>query len=238
MTTSMVDDYRYVTPLYTKGQAADLIGVPRQTFRNWAVGYAYKRVDGVSVAAEPLVTTAGSPRQHSPTVPFVGLAEGFMLAAFRSAGVPMTRIRPAIQWLERNIGLAQALASQRLATDGAEVLWDFKHHTNVPAEREAVDGLVVVRKGGQQVFRPVIRDYLQRVSYQDGWVRVIRLPSYRSVEVTVDPWINGGQPTLASRGIRIADVLGRLRAGEDALDIAGDYQLSLSEVELLAAQAA
>jgi hypothetical protein len=37
----------------------------------------------------------------------------------------MRRIRPAVLWLQEHIGLAQALASQRLQTDGAEVLWDF-----------------------------------------------------------------------------------------------------------------
>ncbi|MEU4834918.1 DUF433 domain-containing protein [Streptosporangium sp. NPDC023615] len=230
----LIGDFRYVTPLYTKGQAADLIGVPRQSFRNWAVGYAYKRMDGVAVAAEPLVTTAGS---HGPTVPFVGLAEAYMLAAFRSAKVPMQRIRPAIHWLEENIGLGQALASERLMTDGAEVLWDFKEHTDDPAEREAIDGLVVVRSG-QQVFRPVVRDYLQRVTYQDGWMRMIHLLGYERVEVTVDPWINGGQPTVARRGIRVADVLSRARAGEDWRDIADDYDLQLNEVEALLSQAA
>lgn len=230
----LIGDFRYVTPLYTKGQAADLIGVPRQSFRNWAVGYAYKRMDGVIVAAEPLVTTAGS---RGPTVPFVGLAEAYMLAAFRSAKVPMQRIRPAIRWLEQNIGLGQALASERLMTDGAEVLWDFKEHTDDPAEREAIDGLVVARSG-QQVFRPVVRDYLQRVTYQDGWMRMIHLPGYERVEVTVDPWINGGQPTVARRGVRVADVLGRARAGEDWRDIADDYDLQLNEVEALLSQAA
>ncbi|MBB2915496.1 uncharacterized protein (DUF433 family) [Streptosporangium becharense] len=230
----MIGDFRYVTPLYTKGQAADLIGVPRQSFRNWAVGYAYKRMDGVIVAAEPLVTTAGS---HGPTVPFVGFAEAYMLAAFRSAKVPMQRIRPAVRWLEEHIGLGQALASERLMTDGAEVLWDFKEYTDDPAEREAIDGLVVVRSG-QQVFRPVVRDYLQRVTYQDGWMRMIHLPGYERVEVTVDPWINGGQPTVARRGIRVADVLSRARAGEDWRDIADDYDLQLNEVEALLSQAA
>lgn len=230
----LIRDFRYVTPLYTKGQAADLIGVPRQSFRNWAVGYAYKRMDGVVVAAEPLVTTAGS---YGPTVPFVGLAEAYMLAAFRSAKVPMQRIRPAIRWLEENIGLGQALASERLMTDGAEVLWDFREHTDDPAEREAVDGLVVVRSG-QQVFRPIVRDYLRRVTYEDGWMRMIHLPGYDRVEVTVDPWINGGQPTVARRGIRVADVLSRARAGEDWRDIADDYDLRLNEVEALLSRAA
>lgn len=230
----LINDFRYVTPLYTKGQAADLIGVPRQSFRNWAVGYAYKHVDGLVVAADPLVTTAGA---KGPTVPFVGLAEAYMLAAFRSAKVPMQRIRPAIRWLEENIGLGQALASERLMTDGAEVLWDFREQTDDPAEREAIDGLVVIRSG-QGVFRPVVRDYLRRVTYQDGWMRVIHLPAYERVDVTVDPWVNGGQPTLARRGIRVADVLSRLAAGEDSREVAEDYDLRLNEVNALLSRAA
>ncbi|MEU1877853.1 DUF433 domain-containing protein [Streptosporangium sp. NPDC020072] len=230
----LINDFRYVTPIYSKVQAADLIGVPRQTFRNWAVGYAYKRINAPIMVAEAMVTTAGT---HGSTVPFVGLAEAYMLAAFRSAKVPMQRIRPAIRWLEDNIGLEQALASERLMTDGAEVLWDFKERTSDPAEREAVDGLVVVRSG-QQVFRPVVRDYLRRVSYQDGWMKVIRLPGYEEVDVTVDPWINGGQPTLARRGVRLADVLSRLRAGEGSRDVAEDYDLRLEEVEALLPQVA
>lgn len=230
----LINDFRYITPLYTKRQAADLIVVPRRTFVNWAVGYAYKRINAPIVVAEPLVTTVGA---HGSTVPFVGLAEAYMLAAFRSAKVPMQRIRPAIRWLEENIGLKQALASERLMTDGAEVLWDFKEHTDDPAEREAVDGLVVVRSG-QQVFRPIVRDYLRRVTYQGGWMKMIRLPGYQEVDVTVDPWINGGQPTLARRGIRVADVVSRLRAGEDMREVAEDYDLRLNEVEALLPQAA
>ena len=230
----LMRDFRYVTPLFTKAQAADLIGVPRQTFRNWAVGYTYTRMDGLSRLAEPLVTTAGV---HGPTVPFVGLAEAYLLAAFRSAGVPMRRIRPGVLWLKQNIGLEQALASERLKTDGAEVLWDFKNHTDEPAERDAVDGLVVIRSG-QQVFRPIIRTYLKRVSYQDGWMKMIHLPGFQHVDVTVDSWINGGQPTLARRGVRVTDVLGRLRSGENRHDVADDYGLELNEVEALLPQVA
>jgi uncharacterized protein (DUF433 family) len=223
----LIGDCRYVTPLYTKRQAAVLIGVPRYSFRNWSVGYAYKRMDGLTVAVEPLVTTAGA---YGPTVPFVGLAESYMLAAFRSAKIPLRRIRPAIRWLEENLGLEQVLASERLMTDGAEVLWDFREQTPDPDERETVDGLVVVRNG-QQVFRPVVRDSLQRVTYQDGWVKVIRLPGYERAAVTVDPTINGGQPTVSRRGVRVSDVLSRLRAGEDSRHVADDYGLLLNEVE-------
>ncbi|MET7458915.1 DUF433 domain-containing protein [Nonomuraea sp. NPDC005501] len=67
---------------------------------------------------------------------------------------------------------------------------------------------------------------------------MIHLPGYERVDVTVDPWVNGGQPTVARRGIRVADVLNRLKAGEDRLDVAEDYDLQLNEVEALLPQAA
>jgi uncharacterized protein (DUF433 family) len=150
------------------------------------------------------------------------------VAAFTKAGLPMQRIRPAVLWLQEHIGLAQALASERLQTDGAEVLWDFGRQSQDPADQGTVDGLVVVRSG-QQVFRSVVRDYLTRVTYENGWTRTIQLPQYGDV----DPWLNGGQPTVADRGIRVMDILSRLKAQEPAQDVAYDYDLTVGEVEAL-----
>jgi uncharacterized protein (DUF433 family) len=169
-------------------------------------------------------------RPQGVSVPFIGLAEAYIVAAFTKAGLPMQRIRPAVLWLQDHIGLPQALASQRLQTDGAEVLWDFGRHSGDPADQGMVEGLVVVRSG-QQVFRPVVRDYLTRVTYENGWTRIIQLPQYGSVDVVVDPWLNGGQPTVAERGIRVVDIVNRLNAREPAKDVAADYDLTVREVE-------
>jgi uncharacterized protein (DUF433 family) len=168
---------------------------------------------------------------RGPTIPFIGLTEAYVLASFREAGVPMQRIRPAIYRLEEEMGLTQALASERLRTDGAEVLYDYGQHTDDPAEKDAVGDLVVVRNG-QRVFRPIVRDYLRRVTYRDGWARIINVGRGK-IDVTVDPWINGGQPTLARRGIAVADVLSRIRAGEPSKAVAADYGLRISEVTAL-----
>jgi len=143
----------------------------------------------------------------------------------------MQRIRPAIRRLEQEIGLTQALASERLRTDGAEVLWDYGQQTDDPAEKDAVGDLVVIRNG-QLVFRPVVQDYLRRVTYRDGWARVIDVGRGK-VDVTVDPWINGGHPTLARRGIAVADVLSRIRGGEPSRAVAADYGLRPAEVAAL-----
>ena len=229
---SVIDDPHYITPLYHKTEAAHIIAVPAQTFRDWAVGYARKRLDGSQVVSAPIVTTLDPLRPHGVSVPFVGLAEAYIVAAFTRAGVPMRRIRPAVLWLQEHIGLPQALASQQLQTDGAEVLWDFGRQSGDPADQDMVDGLVVVRSG-QQVFRPVVRDYLTRVTYEHGWTRRIELPQYGESHVVVDPWLNGGQPTLAGRGIRVADIIGRLVAREPVADVAEDYGLTVPEVEAI-----
>lgn len=226
----VIDDPHYTTPLYRKAEAAHIIAVPAQTFRDWAVGYARKRLDGEQVVSAPIVTTLEPARPRGVSVPYVGLAEAYIVAAFTKAGVPMRRIRPAVLWLQEHIGLPQALASQRLQTDGAEVLWDFGRLSSYPTDQDMVDGLVVVRSG-QQVFRPIVRDYLTRVTYEDGWARRITLPQYRDVDVVVDPWLNGGQPTVAGRGIRVADILNRLNAREPVSDVAEDYELTVREVE-------
>lgn len=162
----------------------------------------------------------------------MGLAEAYTLAAFRAAGVPLQRIRPAVAWIQEHIGLEQALASERLRTDGAEVLYDFGRDTDDRETAELVEGLVVVRSG-QQVFRSVVQDYLARLSYRDGWVDMIDLPGYEAVEVVVDPYRNGGQPTVARRGVRVSDVLSRVRFDEPPDEVALDYGLRPREVAAL-----
>ncbi len=228
-----IDDPHYTVPLYRKAEAARIIRVPRGTLRDWARVEARPAgdLDPVRSSVPALVTTTDPVTPSGPTVPFVGLTEAFVLAAFRQAGVPMQRIRPAIRVLEEHMGLRRALASERLKTDGAEVLWDYGQITDDQAEKDAVGDLVVVRNG-QGVFKAIVADSLRRVTYKDGWAKIIDVGAGK-VELTVDPWINGGRPTLPSRGIAADDVLSRIRAGETSRTVAADYGLRITEVTAL-----
>ena len=218
-----------MAPLYTLLDASRIIGLPANTLRGWARGYRYKGTDGKQRDQDALITTTGPGR--GAVVPFVGLVEGYVLNAFRESGVPMQRIRPALARLDDAFGLHTALASKQLMTDGAEVLWRFGEETHDPELR---DQLVMIRNN-QLVFREVIEDYLQTITYDgEGNVTRIRLPRYRT-DVVVDPRVNFGQPTLPNRGIRIADVIDRLNAGEDAAELASDYLLDINQVLALAA---
>ena len=226
-----LDSAEFTVPLYTQREAASLVGVPSNTFHHWARGYLYKTIAGEQRTASPMVTTSGLGR--GPVVPFVGLGEAYVLAAFRKTGVPMQRIRPAIAWLETNIGLRAALTSERLKSDGAEVLYDFaRSHSGDPAA-EPLDELVVVRNQ-QAVFRDVIQQYLQTITYRDGRLSAIRMVKY-TPEVVLDPTLNFGQPTLAARGVRVADVVDRMAAGEPLGDVAADFGLDPRDVRALIA---
>lgn len=226
-----MSDDRFSVPLYTVVEAAANLGVPSQTFSRWAHGYQVRRPSGKPTVSAPIVTALpGRPRE--PVVPFVGLAEGMVLAAFRRAGVPLQRIRPALAALQNELGVEHALASKRLYTDGAEVLYDFADRPRVDAEvRDGVRDLVVLRSG-QRVFADVVRAYLKRITYaRDGWATRLVLPGYPVAQVVADPTVNFGQPYFRHGGVRVEDVLDRWYAGESWADLAADYGVPAREIE-------
>jgi uncharacterized protein (DUF433 family) len=223
---------RFATLLYGIGEAAGYLSVPPSTLTTWAYGYERRRGAGTrAFRAEPVITAARPAHRSDPALPFIGLAEAYALAAFREAGVPMQRIRPAIEALARELGLEHALAGRRLYTDGAEVLYDFAQHAGDTPEGESARELVVVRNN-QRVFSEVVELYLQRIDFaDDGYARLIRLPQYRVAEVTVDPDHAFGRPRFAHGGTSVEDVIDLFKAGEPVDTVAGEFGLSREEVE-------
>jgi hypothetical protein len=139
-------------------------------------------IRGREVVGEPVLSTVSKQGPRSPNIPFVGLAEGYALAAIRQSGVPLRRVRPALERLNQEMGLAHALASQRLFTDGAEVLFDYAGKTGGD-EGAAVRELVVVRNN-QHVFAEVVEGFLQRIEFgSDGFATAIPLPGFRKAEL-------------------------------------------------------
>ncbi|WP_214109627.1 DUF433 domain-containing protein [Acrocarpospora catenulata] len=218
---------RFTTPLYGIAEAAGYLAIPASTFTTWAFGYERRQRDGRTFHAKPVITAARAERPHEASVPFIGLAEGYALAAFRQAGVPLQRIRPAIDALQRELGLEHALASRRLFTDGAEVLYDYAEHVGDDSARE----LVVVRNN-QRVFAEVVENYLRRVDFApDGYAQVIALPQYRVAKITVDANHAFGRPRFARGGAKLEDVIDLFQAGEPVDIVAEEYGLTRNEIE-------
>jgi uncharacterized protein (DUF433 family)/transposase-like protein len=220
-------DRRYSVPLYSAAEAARYLDVPPSTFRVWVHGYRPAGGEGTRTAGSPIVTSL--PPKNGAIIPFVGFAEAFVLTALRRAGVPLQRIRPALDYLQRELGLRHALASRRLFTDGAEVLYDYAERQAGTAEARALD-LVVVRSG-QGVFTEVVQNYLRRIEFaDDDLARLIHLPQYRGADVLVDPERSFGAPIFARGGNRIEDVIATFKAGEDLDTLVEEFGVPRQEL--------
>ena len=211
------DDPRIARAIFTMRETATYLEIPRSTVQWWA---------HPPDAANALITCFPS-KGRQATVPFIGFAEAFVLASFRRAGVPLQRIRPAVEALSKEIGIEHALASESLYTDGAEVLFDYasKHD-----ELEVME-LVVVRTQQRQ-FSELVRGYLKRIRYGgDGWAESVRLPTYANANVVVDPKVAFGLPLVVQGGARVEDLVDRFQAGDSVADISADFGVPAGQVE-------
>lgn len=227
--TGIAEDIRFTVPLYTLTDASRHLVVPRPTLETWANGYERRPKKRPVVKGEPIITALPATHHGAAILPFIGIAEAYVLNAFRRAGVPMQRIRPSIDWLVSNVG-PHALASQDLYTDGAEVLWNFAQRSGQGSPDDRLVRHLIVPRSGQYVFKDIVQHYLQQIRFDDKYARSIRLPQFGAANVVLDPCRGYGQPVFDGSGARVADALGPLRAGETFEAVAADYGVSVSNL--------
>lgn len=220
---------KFDAALYTQAEASRYLGLPESTFRNWARGYR-AIIQGREVIGGPILSTIAKEGQRGPNIPFVGLAEGYSLAAIRKTGVPLQRIRPALERLNQEFGLDHALASEKLFTDGAEVLFDYAQHAG-GGEGDAVRELVVVRNN-QRVFAEVVEGYLQQITFgDDGFASAIPLPGFDRAELIADIGRAFGQPVFRRGGVRLEDAISLFKAERDIDVVSEEYGIPRHELE-------
>lgn len=215
--TIAADDPRIARAIFTLRETSAYLGQPYSTVHWWARSQPQNA---------PLITCFRAQGRQA-TVPFIGFAEAYVLSSFRRAGVPLQRIRPAVEVLSREIGVEHALASKQLYTDGAEVLYDYASKNG---EEDLMD--LVVLRTKQRQFSSVVKDYLRRIQYGgDGWASSLRLPTYRNADVVVDPKVAFGLPLVVAGGARVEDLVDRFQAGDSVAEIATDFAVPAVQVE-------
>ena len=212
-------------PIYTVAEAARFLGVNPQTLSNWAHGYVRRPPGRPVVQAAPIIEGTKAAKNY-PSIPFVGLAGGMVIAAFRQSGVSLQHIRKAVTALEQEIGIEHAIASHQLYTDGAVILYDY-----ATSRASELSGLTEV-VSQQRVFSPVIREYLKRIEYaDDGLAKRLVSPLTKRHIVIVDPERSFGQPIFIKGAARVEDVIDRFQAGDPLTDVADDFGIPAQDVE-------
>jgi uncharacterized protein (DUF433 family) len=221
-----LDYVRGRVPLYTLRDVAAFVGMPESTLGTWANGYERRPAGRSPVVGGPVITRFTG-LGHGPSVPFISLAEAMSLAALRrKEGTPLPQVRRVVDYVERELGLEHALASQDLYLVGATFVYDF---AKTRGNAELMDLVEVVN--GQAVWTELVREYLINVAWDTGgWPERIRLPRYRIADIAVDPYHGSGSPYFAANGVSVASIVGRARGGDSDRPLARDYDLPIGQV--------
>lgn len=193
------------TPLYTVAEAAHYLGVPDQRFLSWVKGYARRsdgRADVRGNRSHGGPGSASSPRRRCHSS---GWPRAWSWPEFGGWGCLLRRIRPAVQVLKDEPGIAHVLASRSLHTDVADELYDFAERSG---ESDAQEMRQLVCRHGQLVFNEVVDQRLRRVEFaDDGYARLIRLPGYQAGHRRRRPDSGFGQPIFGRGGASVEDAL-------------------------------
>lgn len=203
------------TPAYAFVEAAHYLNLPVSTLTSWFRGQPGFR---------PVLRLDGS---QGEGLSFLNLVEAHVLAAIRREHrIPLQKVRLALRYVERELGLQRPLIRAGFETDGVDLL-----------VRE-LERLVNVSQDGQLEIEPVVRTFLKRIKRDAAGVPIKLYPFTRKTvsasdpaPVEIDPRIAFGRPVLAGRGVPTAVLADRFKAGDSLVDMAQDYDTSTQVIE-------
>lgn len=219
-------DQRFERRLYTVADAARFVGMSPSTLRTWTRVDARYATGGSAAKRNPVVTALDADGRDRRSIPFIGLVEAAVVQAFRQTDLSMQRIRLALRVLSEQDELQHALASQKLYSDGAHILYDYaRDHGDRPLS------LLTLVATGQRVFHEIIAEYLDRIEFGDTWASSMILPVTKRKLLRVVPDVASGMPLFVQGGAPLKAVRSRVVAGEPVVSIARDYEVPVEDIE-------
>jgi uncharacterized protein (DUF433 family) len=204
-------------PLYGVAQVDRILALTPGTARRWIDGYArgqkrYPPVVRVDPTGDDVVTWGE-------------FVETRLLAEYRSAGVPLIRMRPALDRLRERFHARYPLAFARPYVAGRELVLEVQDQVKL----EKGLRLVVIRND-QLVLAAPAAHFFNAANFQDETGEVVSLrPLLEVPEVVIDPLRQFGEPVV--RSVPTEVIAEQVRAGEPIDAIADLYELSRQQVE-------
>jgi uncharacterized protein (DUF433 family) len=205
--------------LYTVGEAARLLRLPRNKLRRWLEGFtAAGRSYPPVIRPEPT---------GSDVVTWAEFVEAGFLREYRAKNVSLQHLRPVIDQMRQEFKIPYPLAH-------IKPLVDKSSKQLVLGMQEAVgleDELVLLRRlpSGQLQWAAAVRAFIDKVEYDtEGIVERMR-PLGKASPVVIDPEVTFGIPQV--KGIR-TEVIAESYAEDGSWDrIARDWGLSVQDVQ-------
>ena len=200
--------------VYVMSQVDRLLDLGIGTARRWIDGYERR-----CRRYEPLVRAETT---GSDVVTWGEFVETRLIAEYRSRGVAVVRMRPAIMALRREFETEYPLATARpfLKEDGRDLVLRVQDETVLsPSLR------FVVRTNQGVMLSMEVQRFQQDAEYEEtDEVRRIRL--FGASNVVLDPEYGFGEPTVRGRRLRISAIAEAIAAGEARDDIKATWDIS------------
>ena len=205
--------------VYGMAQVDRLLGLKSGTANRWIDGYkrsgkSYPPVVRVDPTGDEIVTWGE-------------FVETRLLAEYRDAGVPIVRMRPAVDRLRESFNPKYPLAYARpyLDTDGRELVLKVQEKVGLETELQ-----IVVVRNSQIVLTEQAAKFARAVEFRQGDGVVERLRPVDGIdEVVIDPLRQFGEPVV--RSVPTEVIAEQMRAGEPVDVIADLYELPRPWVE-------
>lgn len=209
-------------PAYGVAEAAHYLRVPIATLRSWVHGRYYSTESGKRFF-KPLIAI---PDPRLPSLSFVNLVEAHILDAIRREhNIALPKVRTALDYVRRQLGLKHPLADLKFETDGAHLFLS------------RYGELISVSQAGQLAMKDMLAAHLRRIEHDSSGLAVRLYPFTRKREpdepkfIVMDPYVSFGRPTIAGTGIATSIVAERYKAGESIDELAQDYGCERGYVE-------
>lgn len=188
----------------------------RLTLPNYGIGEAarYAHISASTVGRWHKNTTLPS-REARSKLSYLELIEVAVVATCRNAGMKLTDIRLAREYLAEAFRQEYPFATLQLKTDGVDLLKD--HGAD----------LLVANRGGQLAWKDIIARRFQEFEYEQGLVARWHAAGLRS-SVVLDPRVRFGAPIV--EGVPTWLVKERWEQGEPLAEISDELDITVDGV--------
>jgi len=161
-----------------------------------------------------------SERDKRARLSYLQLIELAVVAAFRKAKVPLTEIRAAREFVQKNLKSKYPFAEYKFKRYGKSLFTEYQGNDK--------HRLFKANEGGQLAWEEFIGPVLTAFDYEHEGIAVRWHVAGTGVPIVIDPRISFGAPSV--KGTPTWIIKGRFDAGESDSAIAEDFDLDVTAV--------
>jgi uncharacterized protein (DUF433 family)/DNA-binding transcriptional MerR regulator len=210
--------------VYTIPDAAQILDIPKSKLRRWVNGYRLATPQSQERVVAPVVDagTWGDGRQRGFN--FYTLIELYTITALRDLGVSFMKIKKAREELEKRFRTKYPFATQKLMSDGRQILVEFSE-----GELSAV---LELGTDGQMALAEIIRPFCKKLEFNaaTNLVELYR-PMGKDTSIIVSPHHGFGRPTIEGTNIASETLYKLILAGEDKNMVAELYDITPANID-------